>query len=379
VIRLRIAIALAGVLLAGCSTLDALNPFSGSARMAELKPIPSPVATDILWQASVGGAGDQVFMPAVAGASVYAASRDGTVVRLDEGREVWRVDAGRKLSGGVAADGKLVVVGTQKGEVLTFDAAGKPLWEARLSSEVLAPPAIMEGQVIVRSGDNRVFALDILDGKRRWVHQRATPALSLRSPAGVSVAGGVVLAGFPGGKLVAINPANGGTIWETTVALPRGATELERIADVVGTPVVSGRVVCAAAFQGRIGCFDLSGGNALWTRDLSSVAGLDTDGRAVFVSDEKGAVHALDRANGASLWKQDQLTTRGSGRPLALDRYVIVGDAGGAVHVLRREDGAFAARLEGDGSPVAADPRALGASRFVVQTRKGNLYAVELR
>jgi outer membrane protein assembly factor BamB len=109
------------------------------------------------------------------------------------------------------------------------------------------------------------------------------------------------------------------------------------------------------------------------------VAGLDTDGRAVFVSDEKGAVHALDRANGASLWKQDQLTTRGSGRPLALDRYVIVGDAGGAVHVLRREDGAFAARLEGDGSPVAADPRALGASRFVVQTRKGNLYAVELR
>lgn len=375
---MRIAAALAALLLAGCSTLDSLNPFSGGAKLTELKPIPSPVALKDLWQASVGGAGSHVLMPAVVGGSVYAASRDGTIVRLEDGRELWRVSTGKVLSGGVAADVKLVAVGTQKGEVLAFDTAGKPLWEARVSSEVLAPPVIVEGQVIVRSGDNRIFGLDILDGKRRWVHQRATPPLSLRSPAGLAAAGSVVLAGFPGGKLVAINTANGGTMWEATVATPRGATELERIADVVGTPVVEGKSVCAVAFQGRIGCFDLSSGNALWTRDLSSVAGLDMDGRGVFVSDEKGAIHALDRANGASLWKQDQLAGRGSGRPLALDRFVVVGDAGGAVHALRREDGAFAARLAGDGSPVSADPRRLGGSAFVVQTRKGTLYAAEL-
>jgi hypothetical protein len=46
----------------------------------------------------------------------------------------------------------------------------------------------------------------------------------------------VLYAGFPGGKLVALDATNGAQLWETTVALPRGATELERVADVMGNP-----------------------------------------------------------------------------------------------------------------------------------------------
>ena len=40
------------------------------------------------------------------------------------------------------------------------------------------------------------------------------------------------------------------------MALPRGATELERVADVMGNPVVDERQVCAVAYQGRVACFD---------------------------------------------------------------------------------------------------------------------------
>jgi outer membrane protein assembly factor BamB len=50
-------------------------------------------------------------------------ARDGTVARFDGGRQVWRISAGQPLSGGVGSDGKLVVVGTPKGEVLAFEAA----------------------------------------------------------------------------------------------------------------------------------------------------------------------------------------------------------------------------------------------------------------
>ena len=370
------------LLLGACSTVEKLNPFSSSApkvKPAELAAIQSTAELKSQWQASVGSAGEFTFSPAVVGSSVYASARDGTLARFDGGRQVWRISAGQIISGGVGSDGKLVVVGTPKGEVLAIDAAtGRELWKARVSSEVLAAPAVADGLVIVRSGDSRIFGFDAVDGKRRWVYQRSTPTLSLRSNVGVVSAGKVTLAGFPGGKLVAIANNNGAAVWEVTVALPKGATELERVADVTSSPVVSGSSVCAAAFQGRVACFDTTSGNTLWSRDMSSSAGLDLDSRYVYIADDKGAVHALDRNSGASVWKQDKLSNRGLSRPLALGSHVAVADYQGVVHLLRREDGAFAARATTDGSAVRAEPTLFGAG-LLVQTANGGLHALETR
>ncbi|MDP2811791.1 MAG: outer membrane protein assembly factor BamB [Rhodocyclaceae bacterium] len=373
--------------LGACSTIsetaDKLNPFSSSVpkvKPAELAPLQPTAEMRLLWQAGVGGAGEFVFTPAVVSDSVYAAARDGSVARFDGGRQVWRVSAGQILSGGVGSDGRQVAVGTLKGEVLVFNAeTGALVWKARASSEILAAPMLGDGLVIVRSGDSRVFGFEADDGKRRWVYQRSTPALSLRSQVGVTLApdGQAVLAGFPGGKLVAISPKNGAALWEGTVALPKGATELERVADITSPPVMAGREICAVAFQGRVACFDLASGNVLWARDLSSSAGLDMDGRHVFVADDKGTVHAFDRSNGASLWKQDKLFMRGLSRPVVLGSHVAVADYQGVVHLLRVEDGAFAARLTTDGSAVNADPQRLPGG-FLVQTRNGGLFSLAL-
>jgi outer membrane protein assembly factor BamB len=372
----------AALLLSACSTVEKLNPFGSSTPKqapTELAAIQPSAELRSTWQANVGSAGTYTLSPAIVGDSVYAAARDGTVARFDGGRQVWRVSAGQVISGGVGSDGKLVVVGTPKGEVLAFDAAtGREAWKARVSSEVLAAPAVADGLAIVRSGDSRIFGFDAVDGKRRWVYQRSTPTLSLRSNVGVVPAGKVTLAGFPGGKLVAIANNNGAAIWEVTVALPKGATELERVADVTSSPVISGSTVCAAAFQGRAACFDSNSGNMLWSRDMSSSAGLDVDSRYVYVTDDKGAVHALDRNSGASVWKQDKLALRGLTRPLAVGGQVAVADYQGVVHLLRREDGAFAARATTDGSAVRAEPVPSGAG-LLVQTANGGLYALEIR
>lgn len=377
--RLFLALPLA-IVLSACSTMEKINPvnwFSSAPKVkpAELEPISPSASLAVLWQSGVGSAGGYVLTPAVVGSSVYAAAQDGTVARYDNGSQVWRINAGQTISGGVGADGRMVAVATAKGEVLAFDNTGKALWKARVTSEVLAAPQIAEGLVLVRSGDNRIFGLDAADGKRKWVYQRSTPALSLRSNVGVTVAGKVALAGFPGGKLVAIALNNGAAMWEATVALPKGATELERVSDVTSAPVVAGREVCAAAYQGRVACFELTSGNHLWSRDMSSAAGIDVDARNIYVTDDKGAVHALDRANGATVWKQDKLFMRQVSRPIALSSHVAVGDYQGVVHLLRRENGAFAARHNTDSSGIAAEPQRVERG-FLMQTRNGGLYAL---
>lgn len=372
--------------IGGCSTIsetaNKLNPFSSSEpkiKAAQLEPFEAKADFRVDWQAGVGAGGDYVFTPAVVGESVYAAARDGSITRYDGGRQTWRVAAGQPLSGGVGADAKVVAVGTAKGEVLAFDAEnGNPLWKAQVSSEILAAPTIADGRVIVRSGDSRLHALDVNDGKRRWVYQRTTPSLSLRSNVGVLLVQGVVLAGFPGGKLVAVNAQNGAALWEVTVAQPKGSTELERVADVTSLPVVAEHQICAVAFQGRLACFDPNAGNLLWGHEMSSSAGLDVDGRFVYVSDDKGTVQAFDRESGTVRWTQDKLLMRRVSRPLAIGRFVAVADYQGFVHLLNREDGTFVARLATDGSAVAADLLPL-AGGMLVQTRNGGLFALSIR
>ena len=365
-------------LLAGCASLDAINPFAKKGpKMADLKPFTATAQTRVVWQESLGKSGDYAFTPAVSGSSVYAAGSNGTVMRIDEGKTVWKIEAGQRLSAGVGTDGRLVAVGSPEGDLLVFSAAdGKLAWKAKATSEILAPPAVGEGLVVVRSGDNRLIAYDAADGKRKWIFQRPAPALSLRAIAAPVIDGKYVFAGFSSGKLIAVSLSNGAPVWEGTVALPKGTTELERIADISSSPVIVGRTICSVAYQGRVACFDLGNGNLIWARDVSSSVGLTMDSRHLFVSDDKGAVHALDLASGASLWKQDALSLRRVSAPLVRRNLVAVADVQGVVHFLNREDGAFAARLTTDGGAVVAPPQPLGRN-LLVQTSKGGLYAIE--
>lgn len=382
---------LTGVVIAlpGCSTisntLDTLNPFSKSApkaKPAELPMIQPRADLERTWQAAIGGAGNYVLTPAVVGQSVYAAAQDGTVARLDAGRQVWRINTGQVVSGGVGASEKLVVVGSPKGDVLAFHAEdGRPAWQVRASSEILAAPAVQGDLVVVRSGDARIFGFAAADGKRLWVYQRSTPPLALRSNVGVALTDKAIYAGFPGGKLVALARGNGAALWESTVSQPRGTTELERIADIASDPVVEGGAVCAVSYQGRVACFDSDSGRQLWVRETSSVAGLDIGNRAIYVTDDKGAVQAFDRNSGASLWKQDKLLMRGVGRPLAVGRRLAIADFQGYVHLLAEDDGAFVARQATDGSAIVAAPQRRKGSddSLVVQTANGSVLGLTIR
>lgn len=366
-------------LLSGCSSL---NPFSPKApKPAELVSFQPDAELRSLWQVRVGSAGNYVFHPAVIDADVYAAAHDGSLMRVSDGRVVWRATAGARLSAGAGSDGRVAAVVTVGGEVVAFDASnGAERWRAPVGAEVLAPPAVTAAAVVVRASDHRVTGFDVNDGRQLWTFERTTPPLALRSSAGMLSDGRVAIIGYPGGKLVAIDTVNGAPLWELTVATPRGVTELERIADIAGTAVVSRREICAVAFQGRATCFDLESGNAIWSREFSSAVGMDRDTRLVFITDAGDAVHALDAFSGSSVWKQDAMTRRKVSRPVALDDFVAVGDMDGYVHLLHRETGRFAARTRADSSAIVAGPQRLpGQQRFVVQTRDGSLVAYEAR
>lgn len=381
---MRICSKLVGVgvlaLMTGCSTLNSLNPFASEkkgdqpAKLVELK---GSMAVRTAWKLDIGKARGYTFSPALTGNTVVVAGGDGKIARVEaaDGKQLWRIDTDTELSAGVGTDGNLIVVGAEKGQLLAFDMDGKKLWTSQLSSEILSAPVVSQGIVVARSIDNRIVGIDAANGKTKWTVQKVAPPLTLRNAPGMIVAGGDVIVAQPGGKLSSLILATGAPRWDVEVGVSRGATELERVTDIGGAPVLFENEVCAASYQGRVGCFDLVTGSAKWTRDLSSDVGVAVDQLYVFAPDDKGALHAFTRDTGSSSWKNDKLSFRRLSTPLSYGRAVAVGDFEGYVHFLSREDGSFLARAATDGSPIMGTPLVAGTN-LIFQTQNGTVTAI---
>jgi outer membrane protein assembly factor BamB len=388
----RLLVVACCVLLGGCETMSSWIPtipvpslsWIGLGRGPK-KPGPLPAFeakanARVDWQVAMGGKGGFGFSPAVRKEVIYAASPDGTIVSVEPttGKQNWRITAERKLSAGVGAGPKSIVVGTDKADVFAFDTSGKPLWSGKVSSEVAGPPTDAEGLIVVWSLDGKIFGLAEADGARKWVYQRTTPPLTVRRFAGGVTSRGGLFTGTAGGKLLALDLATGALGWEASVATPKGATELERIADVTSLPVIEERQVCAAAYQGRVACFELIRGNLTWSRDFSSLNGIATDNRFLYLTTDDGAIQALDKATGASAWKQDKLAARYPSGPVIIGDYLGIVDAEGYLHLLDRNDGSLVGRLATDGAAAVSQPQVNGAA-IVWQSAAGNLINVSAK
>lgn len=358
--------------LAGCSLFSSQDHRYDPAPLTQYAP---GLAVRTAWQVSIGSGSGLGFTPAVVGDSAYAATPDGSVVKVDlaTGRVVWRGSAGAKLTAGVGSDGSVAVVATESGQVIALDDTGKIKWKAQATSNVNIPPAVGSGIVVVRSGDYRIQAYDENTGERIWSVQRPGPALSLRTTSQMIVTDRWVIAGMPGGKLMIIDAKNGLVHWEGAVATPKGTTDLERLTDVVGRPVVSGPLLCAVAYQGRVACFNVTEGmRVVWAKDFDGSTGLTLDANAVYAPSIHSVVQAFSLQNGAPLWTQSALKNRGLTAPAVVGGAIAMGDYEGYVHFLSVADGRLLARLSVGGDAMLSTPQAVPQG-VLVQTGSGNL------
>lgn len=365
--------------LTGCGLFDWFSKPAPKNPPAELVEFTPSKTARRIWSANIGSSGNYVFSPAYTYDAIYSAAADGTVVKIDpsSGNEIWRRDVDTDLTTGVGSDGKIVVVAGIKGILIALDSEGQEKWKVPVSTEILTPPVIAKGLVIVRTMDNKIAAYDIDTGERQWVVPYRAPSLMLRSTPGMATVGPTVIVSLPGGRMISMMLNNGAIRWEIPVGNARGATELERIADMSGTPAIYGQGVCVTAYQGRIGCFDVVSGSTFWVKDFSSKVGVSIDEEHVYAVDTDDKVYAFSNLRGQSIWRNDRMTYRGLTTPVPFLSTVAVGDGQGFVHFMSRYDGSFDARIETDGSAIVATPIVIG-EKLIVQTRAGSLQAFTL-
>ena len=138
----RIVVLLILLSSSGCSMITGyLRGTDNSIPPAELVPIKNPIAIRKLWETRVGSGTEGAFIklsPAVEQGRIYAASHDGLVKALNtaDGNPLWEVKTKLSISAGVGLGDGLVLVGTDKGQILTLhQETGKEAWRAQVSSE----------------------------------------------------------------------------------------------------------------------------------------------------------------------------------------------------------------------------------------------------
>ncbi|MBL4763238.1 MAG: outer membrane protein assembly factor BamB [Gammaproteobacteria bacterium] len=345
------------LLMLGCSAKDNSEP------PAELVDFEATINVEKVWSQDSGKGSGKLALklePYIEQDRLYVVDNEGKLSAFEKesGTPVWQTKTKVKASAGLGGGWGLLVFGSSAGDVVAFSQkTGEELWRTTVTSEVLAPPVVASDVVLVRALDGRLFALDAVDGSQLWVVARSVPSLSLRGYSSPVVTSGVVLAGFDNGKISAVSLRAGRTAWETGIAFPRGRTELERMVDLDGKPVVVGNVIYSASFQGKLAALNLANGEVIWSRKLSSFRDLFVDGDQLFATDADGFVWSFDRSTGAALWRQDKLKARKVTSPTVTGDYVVVADYAGYVHWLSRFDGRFVSRSKVDGSGISAAPQ----------------------
>lgn len=383
--RAATLVLLAGFALAGCSTVKG---WFGGKSDKDLQPMalvdftPS-VQVDRIWSSSAGGGSPKLGAlqsPTVDGQRVYVAATRGGVSALDlgTGQAAWHHETEQRLSSAPGAGDGLVVVGGLEGDVIALDAAsGAEKWTATVNAEVLAAPTIGQGLVLVHSNDGRVTAFDEATGERRWFWDQVTPTLSVRGNGSALLGPGFAFIGNDDGKLSSLSLSDGRLLWEQVVAAPEGRNELDRMADVDGTPALEGTTIYATSYKRHTMAIDGPSGRPLWSGDAGGPGRVAVGPQVVVVTDPDGTVWALDKNSGTAMWQQDGLGRRVVSAPAIQGDYAVVGDYEGMLHWLQLSNGAFAARLDA-GDAVRAAPTVAADGTLVVETVSGEVSAYRL-
>ncbi|ADU92442.1 outer membrane protein assembly factor BamB [Taylorella equigenitalis] len=362
------------------SFLGACSIFKADSRYepVKVKEIKQTVSLQAVWQSNIGSGGGTGFAPVVQDNSVYAATPDGNVVKLnlDNGSPIWSVKLGSKLTSGVGVGDGLVVVTDKDAKVYALDAqSGKTIWDSKLSTRSTTPPIVAQGKVIVRADDFRVQAFDIKDGKLSWSFVRTNPLLSLKTNSRMSLADNSVVVAVPTGKLVGLGISDGVVNWEILSASAKGPSDIDSVTDVVGQPIVFNDGVCTSSYQGNVSCYRVTnkGLTPIWINPFSSAVGLGTDGSKIYASGIDGTVAKFALANGELIWSDQTLKNRGLTNPVVFKNYVFVGDLDGLVHVFDSEKGTIVGRTTVGSNKDIVSPLIGTEKGVIVQSGSGSL------
>lgn len=376
-ILIRLCLAASLLIVVGCSSDDVEE------EPMELEDFNEEIELIKVWDESIGdGNADQYLklQPIIIGESIYAIDHFGILVAINkaDGEELWEVEYEEPVSGALGGDDSQLYFATYHGDIIAVDrSGGLEQWRVTLTSEVLSAPVSNGRQVVVQSIDGKVVSLNAQSGELMWRYDSNAPVLSIRGTASPVISDEFTVTGFANGELVAFQNNSGAPVWNAAVGLPKGRTELERLVDIDGQPVIKDDAVYTVSYQGKLSVIHLPTGKEIWSKQQSSYTGVDLGFGNVYVSTSDDIVVAYNQSTRTEVWRQENLKFRQLTSPKAFGSTAVVADFEGYIHFLSQIDGRFIGRVHLDSDGVRS-PMLISDDMLFVYSNSGDLAAYKI-
>ena len=350
--KISCALTVLSIAMVGCS--------SNKVKVEDVKPNPLPKIAQSASLAQVGSynvsstsAEDPLRLTMKSDQGVlFLLDPKGSVSAYKGKQRVWEKEVSKiGLSSGVEAANGLVIVGNSKGQLYALDqATGAEKWTVNLSSALISTALVQADRVVVVANDGTVYGLNTATGQQVWTYKLPSEQLSLRGQASpVSLDGRTVLLASSNAFIYAIDSITGTLRMQRRVAVSDGRSDIQRLIDIDGEPIVAGQFVVTTSYQGQVTVTDLASQRVVWSEDSSGTTRPEVSGRQVFVAQSDGKLKSYDLVTGQVIWENDQLLHRQLSNPVVLGQQLVVGDLAGALHLIDPTTGHLVGREKTNG------------------------------
>ncbi|WLG14483.1 outer membrane protein assembly factor BamB [Psychrobacter cibarius] len=306
---------------------------------------------------------------------IVTASRGGDLTGFNSaGERLWSINVGDQITGGVALDAlsQTAIISTRGGQVMAFDSVtGAKRWQKQLSGSVLTPALITNNRVILSANDGFLHGLSLQTGQSVWQFATQVPAISVRGSAAPTLLDSkTALLATADGRLHAVTTDSGLPQWSRRVGVGTGSSEVERMSDVDGTPIVDKNQLFAISYSGQLLGIDLASRQVMFVNELASLKSLAVNNQQVIGTSLEGKVVAYNRSNGEVLWESEELAYRHLTNPVMIGNYIAVGDFDGMVHLFDPASGKIVSRVQTKG---ALSSLQVQGSRLMTQSTSGQV------
>ncbi|TXD97679.1 outer membrane protein assembly factor BamB [Psychrobacter frigidicola] len=306
---------------------------------------------------------------------IVIASRGGDLTGFDNaGQRLWSINVGEQITGGVALDAfsQTAVISTRGGQVVAFDSmTGAQRWQQQLTGSVLTPALISNNRVILSGNDGLLHGLSLQTGQSVWQFTTQVPAISVRGAAAPTLLDDkTALIATADGRLHAITTDSGLPQWSRRIGVGTGSSEVERMSDVDGMPIVDNNQLFAVSYSGQLLGIDLASRQVMFVNELASLKALTVNNQQVIGTSLDGKVIAYNRRTGQPLWESEALAYRELTNPVMIGNYIAVGDLDGVVHLFDPATGNIVSRVQTKGSLTNLQVQ---GSRLMTQSTSGQV------
>ena len=206
------------------------------------------------------------------------------------------------VRGGLAYfDNKIVLVDAY-GQVKLIDLLNKSVsWTTNIDIPILSPPLIYRDYIYFITADNRIYALNFLEGNVEWSFQTISEVKKNLFTASPIAHENFVIAPFSNGELIAFMYDTGRPIWSENLSKISRLSNFD-IKDISASPVVSGNSIYALSSNGKLVSINAINGQRNWAIDLSGYRTPSVSGNVLYVIDDSGRLICIDQKNGEIYW-----------------------------------------------------------------------------